>query len=283
MKTVLSTLLLTLITPAALATDFSHDERTHLSISEQRQALADNTKDKGYGPQSPRDIDLKSGDNQRVFSAAPHYSKMNLCNIHFHESAEHKGGEFTQYAGDGDGKGFNTGYQFAGTLTESEIKPVDYPVCAGKQGSLQPGDTIELHYVHSSAKVEPGPTLGSCVNDAIVNPQLRVEAQVFVVVNDSEAGDFQTYTQHGMINGLHQAINLPSDSGVPVQYEGSTTGPGHNIEASPFKVSWSVRPEVIKVDINSVAEWCKDNVFNEDHAHGVRNLVTNPALLSEIE
>jgi len=37
------------------------------------------------------------------------------------------------------------------------------------------------------------------------------------------------------------------------------------------------------VDINSLSEWCKDNVFEENYAHGVRKLVTNPKLLSEIK
>ena len=45
----------------------------------------------------------------------------------------------------------------------------------------------------------------------------------------------------------------------------------------------SVRPRCAKLDIGSLGEWCKSNVFEEDHAHGVRELVTNPALLSEIE
>jgi hypothetical protein len=47
-----------------------------------------------------------------------------------------------------------------------------------------------------------------------------------------------------------------------------------------LQVSWSVRPDVIKVDITSVGAWYADNIFGEDHAHGVRNLVLNPALLS---
>jgi hypothetical protein len=37
---------------------------------------------------------------------------MNLCNIHFHKNAEHKGGEFTQYAGNGDGDGFDNILQY---------------------------------------------------------------------------------------------------------------------------------------------------------------------------
>ena len=64
---------------------------------------------------------------------------------------------------------------------------------------------------------------------------------------------------------------------------GSTTGPSYNEAGSPIQVSWSVRPRVAKVNIGSVAQWCEGNVFNEDHAHGVRNLVVNTKLLSPIE
>jgi hypothetical protein len=44
-----------------------------------------------------------------------------------------------------------------------------------------------------------------------------------------------------------------------------------------------VRPQVLKVNIASVASWFKNNAFDETHAHGVRNLVQNPALLSPID
>jgi hypothetical protein len=37
------------------------------------------------------------------------------------------------------------------------------------------------------------------------------------------------------------------------------------------------------VNIESVGRWCQGNVFDEDHAHGVRNLVVNPDLLSRIQ
>jgi len=53
--------------------------------------------------------------------------------------------------------------------------------------------------------------------------------------------------------------------------------------APPLEVSWSVRPQCTKVDINSLSNWCKSNVFKEDHAHGVRKLVANPALLSTVK
>jgi hypothetical protein len=207
---------------------------------------------------------------------------MNLCNIHFHKNAEHKGGEFTKYAGNGDGHGYLSGYKYSGNLTKAELAAIDHEICTSEHGSLYPGDTIEVHYVHSSAQVKPGPTLGSCLSDSINNPQLRVETQVYVLVNDKTAGDFGELTKHEKINGLYQALNIPSDTGVPVQYAGSTTGPGYNEKGSPLQATWSVRPKVAKVNIESVGRWCKGNVFDEDHAHGVRNLVKNPDLLSKI-
>ena len=70
--------------------------------------------------------------------------------------------------------------------------------------------------------------------------------------------------------------------GVAVQYGGSTTGPSYNEKGSPFQVSWSVRPQVALVNIHTVGSWLEDNIFDEDHAHGVRNLVVNPDLLSPI-
>ncbi|UWQ30039.1 delta-class carbonic anhydrase [Leisingera sp. M523] len=251
-------------------------------IAEQRAALAAKTKGAGFGPQAPRDIDAAAGSNTRSFQAAPDYAEMNLCNIHFHENAEHRGGDFTTFAGNGDGHGYGTGYKYDGTLTAAELAPLDHPIGATEHGDLQPGDTIEVHYVHSTAQVQPGPTLGSCLSDAIKNPQLRVEAQVFVLVNDENALDFNALAWVGKANGLHQASNIPSDTGTPVQYAGSTTGPGYNEDGSPFQVSWSVRPKVAKVNIHSVGKWLEDNVFMEDHAHGVRNLVMNPDLLSDI-
>lgn len=283
MKLVITTLASTLIVFSAHAADLGHADVSDEVVKTQRDNLAINTKGIGFGPQSPRDIDSKSGVNKRVFSEAPAYTEMNLCNIHFHQNAEHKGGEFTQYAGNGDGKGYGTGYKYSGNLTDKELRPLDHEICPSEHQALFPGDTIEVHYVHSTAQVKPGPTLGACLSDAVVNPQLRVETQVYVLVNDDQAADFSKLTEHSVVNGLHQAINIPSDTGIPVQYEGSTTGPGYNEKASPLKVSWSVRPQVSKVNINSVGEWCKQNTFDEDHAHGVRNLVINTELLSEIE
>lgn len=274
-----------LIPMYASAKESLHDTHAAVSdkvISEQRAMLAKNTKGKGFGPQSPRDIDSSAGSNARLFNAAPASTAMNLCNLHFHKNAEHKGGEFTEYAGNGDGHGFQSGYKYSGKLNASELKSVGHDVCPSKHGALSAGDTIEVHYVYSTAQIKPGPTLGSCFNDSIKNPQLRVETQVYVLVNDKKAHDFAKLTKHEIKNGLHQAVNVPSNTGTPVQYAGSTTGPGYNENGSPFQVTWSVRPNVAKVNIESVGNWCKGNVFNEDHAHGVRNLVTNPDLISII-
>ena len=250
-------------------------------IAAQRAALEKNTANLGFGPQAPRDIDMIEGDNTLDFTDAPPYKEMNLCNIHFHENAEHKGGEFTKYAGNGDGHGYNSGYEYTGTLSDAELTPLAHNVCPSDHGDLEPGDTIEVHYVYSTAKVKPGPTLGSCLSKAVNNPQLRVEAQVYVVTNDKDALDFKMLTSHGIKNGFHQALNIPDNAGTPVRYDGSTTGPTYNEKASPFQVTWSVRPKVLKVNIDTVGEWCKGNVFKEDHGHGVRNLVTNPNLLSD--
>ncbi len=240
----------------------------------------------GFGPQTPRDIDSLSGENKRAFSLAPPSTEMNLCNIHFHENAEHKAKDFSIYAGDGN-HGYDSGYQCAISkgLSEAELAPTKEAICKGKHGDLQPGDTIEVHWVHSSGDVKPGPTLGSCLSDGVANPDLRVETQVFTLVNDSNALNFNDLDYDGnMVNGYHQPKALPANTGKPVEFRGSTTGPKYSEQScSPLQVTWSVRPQCAKLDINSVGEWCKDNAFDEDHAHGVRKLVTNPKLLSEIK
>lgn len=249
----------------------------------QYNALDKNTEGKGFGPQAPRDLSSKKGLNKRIFSFAPAYQKMNLCNIHFHKNAEHKGGEFTTVAERTEGHGDEAGFKYSGKLSAAESAPLANGVCVGEHGGLQAGDTIELHYVHSTAQVLPGPTLSSCLSEADSNPQLRVEAQVFVLVNDSKASNFENFVKTSEIAGYQQSINIPKTSGVPINYIGSTTGPAYNEKGSPLQVSWSVRPKVIKVDAKTVDQWCKGNIFKEDHPHGARTIVINPKLLSEIK
>ena len=286
-KGIISVLTVLAILPVYVnAKSSSHEVNEMVSdsvVATQQSLLSKNTQDKGFGPQSPRDIDSKIGKNSRLFSTAPAYTNMNLCNIHFHKNAEHKGGEFTKYAGNGDGYGYQSGYKYNNSLTATELVASKNEICPSKHGGLLSGDTIEVHYVHSTAKVNPGPTLGSCLSDSIKNPQLRVETQVYVLVNDKDALDFKELTKHGIKNGLNQALNIPNNTGTAVQYAGSTTGPGYNEKGSPFQVTWNVRPKVAKINIDTVGQWCEGNTFKEDHAHGVRNLVVNPKLLSLIK
>ena len=103
--------------------DDHHGQVSDQVIAKQRAELAKNTKGKGFGPQSPRDIDANEGRNNILFATAPAYEEMNLCNIHFHKNAEHKGGEFTEYAGNGDGHGYLSGYKYTGKLSAAELKP----------------------------------------------------------------------------------------------------------------------------------------------------------------
>ncbi len=235
-----------------------------------------------FGPQAPRDLSSKAGTNPVTFETAPAFTEMNLCNIHFHEAAEHRGGEYTTYAGNGDGAGHGTGYVYDGELSDAELADYDRPVGTSEEGDLVPGDTIEIHYVHTTDTIEPGPTLGSCLASEDSTPQLRVEAQVFVVVNDPTAASLVDLAAVSETNGLHQAANIPDSTGTPTVYAGSTTGPAYNEKGSPFMVTWSVRPNIVKVDIASIETWLADNPFDETYAHGVRNLVTNPELLAPI-
>ena len=232
----------------------------------------------GYGPQTPRDIDQLEGTNKRIFSLAPPAEQMNLCNIHFHKNAEHKAKDFSIFAGSGDFGGYKC--DISTSLTTAELKKPEGEVCGG----IVPGDTIEMHWVHTSCDVTPGEGLGSCLSDKCANPQLRVETQVFTVVNDANAMDFNDMDYDGTVrDGYHQAKMIPMNTGAPVEFLGSTTGPSYTqAKCSPLQVSWSVRPQCAKVDINSLAKWCESNEFNESKAHGVRQLVTDKRLLSVI-
>ena len=239
----------------------------------------------GFGPQTPRDIDYVKGENKRTFNIAPASKDLNLCNIHLHKNAEHKAKAFSIYAGDGYGQVYKSGYQcgMSKKRSKAEMAPTKGKICDNEHGDLKPGDTIEVHWVFSSCDIKPGPTLGSCLSKSCANPELRVESQVFTLVNDANALDFNKLRYEGnMANGLHQPKALPT--GTPVVFTGSTTGPSYSEQTcSPYQVTWSVNPGCAKVDINTIGNFCKGNVFKEDYARGVRKLVTNSKLLSNIK
>ena len=235
----------------------------------------------GFGPQTPRDISNRAGSNPQSFPFAPPSTELNLCNIHTHTNAEHKGPGFSIFAGDGQHGGYKCNE--SNYLNAAELEDPTHGQGAF-HGAL-PGDTIEVHWVHTSCQVTPGVGLGACLSDSCANPTLRVETQVFLVVNDVSALDFNDLAYGGhMVDGLHQPRSIPSTTGEPVVFLGSTTGPSFSqFTCSPLQVTWSVRPNCAKVDFSSLNAWVENgNVFEEDHSHGVRQLVKATELLSPI-
>lgn len=228
---------------------------------------------KQYGPQAPRDVSSLVGNNPARFPIAGPVREMNLCNLHFHLNAEHKGPGFAVSAGSGKHGGFKCNE--TATLTPAELTPPAGSICNG----AKPGDTVEFHWVYSTCDVKPGKGLASCSSPSCANPSLRVETQVFVLVNDATAVDFASYDVEA---GAVRPKALPRGTGKPVVYRGSTTGPDYSeTRCSPLQVTWSVRPRCAKLDINSLGKWCSGNVFQEDHGHGVRPLVTQTELLDK--
>jgi len=93
-------------------------------ITRQRAQLRRAALQEMSGPQAPRDITNPNGSNRTIFGKAPKRQLMNLCNIHLHNGAEHRGTNFSTYAGNGDGSGYDSGYLYSGKLTPEELKPV---------------------------------------------------------------------------------------------------------------------------------------------------------------
>lgn len=238
---------------------------------------------KDMGPQTPRDIAYSFGKNMVEFARAPSSKEMNLCNIHTHTNAEHKGPGFSVFV---DGS-IHGGYACNDSLDLTVEELTDPYKGKGAYKAVKPGDTIEVHWVYTSCDIEPGEGLSSCLSDTCSDPFLRVESQVFLVVNDPKnALDFTKMGYKGKAeNGFHQPGFIPEDTGQPVVFRGSTTGPSYTqSKCSPMKVTWSVRPKCARVDIGSLHRWAeKGNVFNEKKSHGVRQLVTAPELLSPIK
>lgn len=90
-KSVFLSVAMAMLSAQANASSANHEAVSDGAIAEQRANLSENTQGKGFGPQAPRDLDSLKGTNARLFSDAPDSTAMNLCNIHFHKNAEHKG------------------------------------------------------------------------------------------------------------------------------------------------------------------------------------------------
>ena len=225
------------------------------------------------GPQAPRDITKHMGSNAMSFAKAPPADKMNLCDIHFHRFAEHRASGFMKLAGEGKHRGY---------ICNGKTPKPSQGHATGGQGceGIQNGDTVEVHWVFTTCDVKPGPTLGSCFSATCKDPQLRVETRVFYLTDDTSAGDFGKFADYSS-----GGVSLPAAKGAH-EFLGSTTGDGYNDgTCSPFKVTWNVSSVCTPLQLGSINNWCgKDkNAFKEDHAHGVRKLVTSAELLSPIK
>ena len=233
------------------------------------------------GPQAPRDIDETSGENPVRFAEATPAVARRLCDIHFHKNAEHRARAYDTPADDGA-----AGFVCTEWTRDRHAGETAPHGCEG----VELGDTIEVHWVYTTCNVEPAPSLLSCFSDACANPQLRVEAQVFFLTDRSFG--YQPYRfgdSEARWTGPDDWARAGYDSSPPaadgaVVYLGSTTGPAYDNDnaCSPFQATWSVRHDCRPLALESLDAWCKDNVFDEHHAHGSRTLVTVPGLLSEI-
>jgi len=86
---------------------------------------------------------------------------MNLCNIHEHTHAEHKGRGFSAFINDTD----SVGYAYSDTATCSEAKLTDPIGGEGMFKGVKPGDTTEVYWVHTGCDIQPGEGLGSCLSN----------------------------------------------------------------------------------------------------------------------
>ena len=107
---------------------------------------------------------------------------MHLCNVHFHQFAEHKGTGFSEVAGKGNNKGYSCNKNTSQPKADGPGTACK-PKGAGHGAALAVGDTIEVHWVFTTCDVKPGPGLAGCASCA--NAQLRVEARVFYLANDA--------------------------------------------------------------------------------------------------
>lgn len=203
------------------------------------------------GPQSPRDIGRAGGTNElRVPGDGT--TPPRLCNVHFHQPEEHAGIGACPAA-----------------ASEQAIG-----VCAGDGTEpVRPGDEIEVHWVYTNCPepAERQPGLGNCVCDGPPEMELMVFAQKYAI----SAGDA----------GADQELREP-DADL-ARYGGSTTGPSYSSGAaddprpcSPARVQWAVARQCRALTLSALGAWCASNEWDEDHAHGVREVITRQDWLS---
>ncbi|WP_179137668.1 delta-class carbonic anhydrase [Candidatus Entotheonella palauensis] len=110
------------------------------------------------------------------------------------------------------GAGQHGGWKCNADIQSQQKAEALAPITASANGctNVQPGDTIEVHWIFSSCNVQPGEGLGACLSAECVNPQLRVEAAVYLLVNDDQAIDFGQFDYHTIDRQTyHQPTQLP--------------------------------------------------------------------------
>lgn len=242
------------------------------------------------GAQSPRNILMASGSAPAV-ELPPATTPYNLCNLHFHKGAEHMSPlpptgnlplGFSIAAPGGGYQCDRTSYLTASQLAEP-VRPEGKKKCE----NVKAGDTIEVHWVFSSCDVKPGRNLGACTKEG--QPcALRVESQVFTLVNDASARKFSTFSPEAKDKTPIANVTLPE--GERVVYRGSTTNPAYNTsdKCSPASVMWGVRKQCELLDVTSLHDWCEENeketspFSGQREGHDPRGLVTRLELLSPI-
>lgn len=227
------------------------------------------------GPQAPRDIDSRWGTNTTLFKTANETDKMNLCDIHYHWNTEHKSAAYSTFVEIDNSE--HSGWAIVAPASTDPVVRAENDISHLLDGDaheigVMVGDTIEVHFVHTSCDVkyeelDPANGLGNCATSVCANPQLRVVAQVFKVVDhDADITDLDHPMRH---------------DDRTVVYTGSTTGSKYNNDhCSPYQVTWDVKKSTATIDAHGLAHWSHEH---EQHAHGVRELVGRSELLSPIE
>lgn len=265
------------------------------------------------GPQSPKDLTsavLATSSHGTRNPQAPIFThdqmnKMTITNVHFHLGAEHKSDNYASDAYTTDWAGSMTGGPYgyenhpvrpgwfgtSGTVAGRAAEDDVGEPCVG----MKIHDTIETHFVHSSAgkkQADDGDYM--LIDDGLLtavngrglrNPYVHVEAVVYEILSDTEAAsDAAAFTPTGSL----LETPWPSSPGETeyVRYVGSSTGEsydGNTVEAdakcSPFIINWGVDLRLHKVSATTMQNFCAlmaSNGLKKDvKVHGSRELLNS--------
>lgn len=113
---------------------------------------------------------------------------MNLCDIHYHWNAEHKSKEYSTFIGLEDSE--HSGWVIVEPASTDPAYRSEHDIAHLLGDDVHDigvivGDTIEVHFVHSSCNVKyeelnPANGLGNCATSVCANPQLYNFSFVFI-------------------------------------------------------------------------------------------------------